>query len=64
MLFLEAKFVSKKVKELLESGIEVYDKNKVKERFLYRDIAILLRSTSTTAPIYEKELSELRITGI
>ena len=58
---LEAKFVSKKVKELLESGIEVYDKKQGQRKISYRDIAILLRSTSTTAPIYEKELSELEL---
>ena len=58
---LEAKFVAKKVKELLESGIEVYDKKQGQRKISYRDIAILLRSTSTTAPIYEKELSELEL---
>lgn len=43
---LEARFVAKRIKELILQGIK------------YRDIAILLRSTSMEAPIYEKELIE------
>ncbi len=43
---LEAKFAVKKIKELVEQG------------FKYNDIAILLRTTSQVAPIYEKELTE------
>ncbi len=43
---LEARLVAKKIKELLEQGIK------------YKDIAILLRSTSMETPIYEKELIE------
>ena len=36
-------------------------KKQGQRKISYRDIAILLRSTSTTAPIYEKELSELEL---
>lgn len=43
---LEARLIAKKIKELNQQGIE------------YRDIAILLRSPSVTAPVYEKELTE------
>ena len=58
---LEAKFVANKVKELLNSGMEIYDKKQGQRKISCRDIAILLRSTSNTAPIYEKELNELEI---
>ena len=56
---LEARFVANKIKELLNSNYYVWDKNKKKYRKLeYRDIVILLRSTSSQAPIYERELSD------
>lgn len=43
---LEARFVAKKIKELIEQG------------FKYRDMVVLLRSTKNEAPLYEKELVE------
>ena len=43
---LEARLIAKKIRELNQQGIE------------YKDIAILLRSPSVTAPVYEKELTE------
>ena len=55
---LEARFVAKRVKELLQSGYLVYDKKKGYRPVEPKDIVILLRATSTLAPIYEKELSE------
>ena len=55
---LEARFVAKRVKELLQSGDLVYDKKKGYRPVEPKDIVILLRATSTLAPIYEKELSE------
>ena len=56
---LEAKFVAKKIKNLVESGFQVYDlKEKVKRNINYKDIVILLRSTKERAPIFEKELIE------
>ncbi len=58
---LEAKFVASKIKELIDSGFEVYGKDKKKRKVKYKDIAILLRSTKTTAPIYEQEISKLNI---
>ena len=39
----------------------IRDRKQGQRKISYRDIAILLRSTSTTAPIYEKELSELEL---
>lgn len=59
---LEAKFVAKKVEELIHSNQYIWDKKKKKFRkVMYRDIAILLRSTSDRAPIFEKELEEREI---
>lgn len=56
---IEAKFVAKKIKELIDSKYQVYDLKEQKYRDIrYRDIAILLRSTKTKAPIFEKELIE------
>ncbi len=55
---LEARFVTKRVKELLQSGYLVYDKKKGYRPVEPKDIVILLRATNTLAPIYEKELSE------
>ncbi|HOZ55122.1 MAG TPA: UvrD-helicase domain-containing protein [Clostridia bacterium] len=59
---LEAKFVSKKIKELIESDYNVWDKKEKKYRKVtYKDIVILLRATSIPAPIFEEELSNLEI---
>ena len=46
---LEARLIAKKIMELVHEGVR------------YKDIAILLRSPSVTAPIYEKELIEQNI---
>lgn len=56
---IEAKFVANKIKELLDSNYYVYDKKQGYRKVTYKDIVILLRSTKTIAPIYEKEISEL-----
>ena len=56
---IEAVFVANKIQELMDSNYHVYDKKKKAYRKLqYRDIVILLRATSSIAPIYEKELIE------
>ena len=56
---IEAKFVAKKIKELIDSKYQIYDLKAQKYRDIkYRDIAILLRSTKAKAPIFEKELIE------
>lgn len=52
---LEAKLVVKKIKQLIESNYMVYDKGKYR-KITYKDIVILLRTTSNIAPIYEKEM--------
>ena len=59
---LEARFVANKIKALIESKYMVFDKKQKCERLIkYRDIAILLRSVSGVASVYEKEISELGI---
>ena len=58
---LEARFVAKKIKELIDNKYQVIDKKIGKRDIKFKDIAILLRSANTVAPIYEKELSEIGI---
>ena len=53
---IEAKFVAKKIKELINKGYRIKDKKEGYRNIKYKDIVILLRSTSRLAPIYEKEL--------
>ncbi len=53
---IEAKFVAKKIRELVDSKVQVKDKKLGFRDITYKDIVILLRSTSRLAPIYEKEL--------
>ena len=54
---LEAKFVTDKIKKLVESKFQVYDLKKQKYRDIrYKDIVILLRSTKGKAPVFENEL--------
>ena len=55
---LEARFVAKRIKELLQSEYLVYDKKKGYRSIEPKDIVILLRATNILAPIYEKELSD------
>ncbi len=60
-ILLEAKFVAKKIYELINSGYMVSNKDKTLRKITYKDIAILLRSTQSLAPIYEQEISKLNI---
>ena len=54
---LEAKFVAKKIKELIDNKFLVYDRKKEVFRDIkYSDIAILLRSTKNKANIFEQEI--------
>lgn len=54
---LEARYVSKKIKELVESKFQIYDnKKQVFRDIKYKDIVILLRSTKFKAPVFEKQL--------
>ncbi len=59
---LEARFVADKIQKLVNSNYQVFDKNLKKYRKVtYKDIVILLRTTSVLAPIYEKELNSIDI---
>ena len=53
----EAKMVANRIEELFKQNYMIYDRKKGKRKLEYKDIAILLRSTANTAPIYEKELA-------
>ena len=56
---LEAKYVAKKIQELINSDYYVFDKKQGYRKITYKDIVVLLRSTATLAPIYEKEIADL-----
>ncbi len=58
---LEAKFVAKKIKEILASKQVVFDKKVGYRPITYKDIVILLRSTKDKANIFENELINLDI---
>ena len=60
-ILIEAKFVAKKIKELIDSKYKVCNKDKTYREITYKDIAVLLRSTSNLAPIYEQEISKLNL---
>ena len=60
-IVLEAKFVAKKIRELIDSGFKVSNKDKSTRKITYKDISVLLRSTKTLAPIYEQEIAKLNI---
>lgn len=53
---IEAKFVTQKIKELIQSGKKIKCKNGDYKKVEYRDIVILLRSTSNVASVFEREL--------
>ncbi len=57
---LEAKYVANKIKSLIDSKYQIYDRKKENFRNIkYKDIAILLRSTKDKASIYEQEIMNL-----
>ena len=57
---LEAKFVANKIKKLIEEKFQVWDrKNNTYRNIEYKDIVVLLRSTSNLAPVYEQEILAL-----
>ena len=58
---LEARFVARKIKELIDSKYQIIDKKTGRGDIQYKDIAILLRTSSGVANVYEKEISELEI---
>lgn len=60
-IVVEAKFVAKKIKEMIDSGYMICDKDKNQRKAEYRDFAVLLRSTKNIANIFEKEITALNI---
>ena len=60
-ILIEAKFVSRKIRELIDSGYMVCNKDGTYRRITYKDIAVLLRSPQSQAPIYEQEISKLNL---
>ena len=58
---IEAKYVAKRISELVESKYQVYDKNTGYRDISYKDIVILLRATAGVATIFERELTKLNI---
>ncbi len=58
---IEAKFVAKKIEEIIKSKMQVKDKKLGFRDVTYKDIVILLRSTSRVSQIYEKELMKRNI---
>lgn len=60
-IVLEAKYVAKKIKDLVDSNYIVYDRKKGYRKITYKDIVVLLRSTKVSAPIFEKEISNLNM---
>ena len=58
---IEAKFVANKIKRLLEGNLKIYDKRQGYRKLTYKDIVILLRTTTNIAAIYEKELNKLKL---
>ena len=56
----EARFVANKIKSLVESHFQVFDRKINGFRDVqYKDIVILLRSTKVNAPIFEEEIINL-----
>lgn len=54
---LEARFVANRIKKLVDEKFQVWDRKKKRYRDItYKDIVVLLRSTSNSAPIYEQEI--------
>ena len=59
---LEARFVANKIKKLIDSKFQVWDKKQEKYRDIeYRDIVILLRTTTNVASVYEQEILDLQM---
>ena len=57
---LEARFVANKIKEIVQNKYQIWDAKKDKYRDIkYKDIVVLLRSTSNIAPIFEQEIIRL-----
>ena len=58
---IEAKFVANRINKLLTEDYFIFDKKVGYRKLTYKDIVILLRTTSNIANLYEKELNKLEI---
>lgn len=59
---IEARFVANKIKELIQNKFQVFDRKINNFRDIkYKDIVVLLRSTKTSAPIFEEEIINLEM---
>ena len=58
---IEASHVAQRIEELINKKYQVFDKKLGFREITYKDIVILLRSTSKSAPIFEKELLKRNI---
>ena len=59
---LEARFVANRIKQLIDEKYQVFDKKIDGYRDItYKDIVVLLRATSTSAPIFEQEILNLEM---
>ena len=61
---LEARYVAQKINELVNSNYYVLDKKEGYRKVTYKDIVVLLRSTTELSPIYEKENFRSRYASI
>lgn len=60
-IVVEARLVADKIQALIQSKYQVFDKKVGYRNITYKDIVILLRATSNSAPIYEKSLNDFNI---
>ena len=58
---IEAKYVAKRIEEIISSKVLVSDRKVGLRPVKYKDIVILLRSTARCAPVFEKELIDRNI---
>ncbi len=58
-IVLEARTAASRIRQIISGRTQIYDKKKQALRDAeYRDIVILMRNTGSTAPVFEKVLSE------
>jgi len=60
-VLIEAKFVAKRIKELIDTGFLICNEDKTYRKIRYKDIAVLLRSPQSLASIFEQEISKLNM---
>ena len=58
---IEAKYVARKIKELVDSQKVIYDKKAGYRPITFKDIVILLRATKERANVFEKEISKFNM---